>query len=256
MSNNFPRRIKESAQEHESVIVLALDINYTNRDSAIIFAKNSINLLQKHICAVKINFHLILPLDLYSDVKEVTDLAHSYNLQTIADVKLNDIGNTNEIALSHLWSAGFDAVTVSSFIGFNGLKETILHAHENENGNLALVYMSHKSAGDTYGLKIVDPKSGKTIQMYELFLNWLEELHTDGVIIGATVPEVIKQCSDLIKGKSLIFSPGIGRQGGDAGQAIANGSDYLIIGRSILESKEPDNNAEKLRNFTWKITSI
>ena len=54
MSNNFPRRIKESAQEHESVIVLALDINYTNRDSAIIFAKNSINLLQKHICAVKI----------------------------------------------------------------------------------------------------------------------------------------------------------------------------------------------------------
>jgi len=255
MSNNFPARIKESSNKHKSRIVLALDLNYTDRDNAIIFAKNNINLLKEYICAVKINFHLLLPLDFYSEVKEVIDLAHSYDLQAIADLKLNDIGNTNEIALSHLWLGGFDAATVSSFIGFDGLRDAISNAHEKNNGIISLLYMSHKSAADTYGLKIIDPKSGKTIHMYELFLNWVEELNADGIIVGATVPEVIKQCSDRIKNSVLIFSPGIGRQGGDARNALANGSDYLIIGRSILESNEPDKEAAKLREFTWKIAS-
>jgi orotidine-5'-phosphate decarboxylase len=168
-------------------------------------------------------------------------------------VKLNDIGDTNIVALSHLWSGGFDAATVSSFVGFEGLKEIISHAHENNNGVIALVYMSHKSAADTYGLKIIEPKSGKTMKMYEMFLNWVEELGADGIIVGATVPEVIKQCSERVKDKILIFSPGIGWQGGDAREALANGSDYLIIGRSILESKEPDKEAAKLRSLTWQI---
>ena len=255
MTNTFPSRIRETTKQRKSRIVLALDINYTNRNNAKIFAKNSINMLKEYICAVKINFHLILPLDLYSEVKEVTDLAHSYNLQTIADVKLNDVGNTNRIALSHLWSGGFDAATVSSFVGFDGLREAISHAHENKNGVIALVYMSHKSAHDTYGLKIEDPKSGKTMQMYELFLNWVEELHADGIIVGATVPKIIKQCSERVKNKVLIFSPGVGWQGGDAQQALGNGSDYLIVGRSILQSKEPDKEAVKLRNLTCEITS-
>ncbi|MFQ5940227.1 MAG: orotidine-5'-phosphate decarboxylase [Nitrososphaerales archaeon] len=255
MSDDFRERLKESSKKHQSRIVLALDIDYIDRDRAIIFAKNSINLLKEYICGVKINFHLILPLDLYSEVKQVTDLAHSHNLQAIADVKLNDIGNTNKIALTHLWASGFDAATVSSFIGFDGLRETISHAHENRNGLIALVYMSHKSAGDTYGLEIIDPKSGKTMQMYNLFLRWAEELNADGIIVGATVPEVIKHCSERIKNNVFIFSPGIGRQGGDPRQALANGADYIIVGRSILESKEPDKEAEKLRNFTWEIAS-
>lgn len=250
---DFISRMKESADKHKSRVVLALDINYTDRDNAIIFAKNNINLLKDYICAVKLNFHLILPLDLYSDVKEVTDLAHSCKLQAIADLKLNDIGSTNQIALSHLWSAGFDATTVSSFIGFDGLKEAIANAHEKDNGIIALVHMSHRGASDTYGLQVIDPKSGKQIRMYELFLNWVEELHADAIVVGATVPDVIKQCSERVKDKILIFSPGVGRQGGDAREAVVNGSDYLIIGRTILEAKEPDKEVARIRNLTWEI---
>ena len=36
-------------------------------------------------------------------------MAHLYGLQTIADIKLNDIGHTNDVATGHLWSLGFDA---------------------------------------------------------------------------------------------------------------------------------------------------
>ncbi|MEM2760639.1 MAG: orotidine-5'-phosphate decarboxylase [Nitrososphaerales archaeon] len=252
MIDNFQSRMMESSNKHKSKIVLALDINYTDRDTALIFAENNINLLEEYICAVKINFHLIFPLDLYSEVKKVTDLGHSHGLQAIADVKLNDIGNTNQIALSHLWAAGFDAATVSSFVGLEGLREVVSHAHERKNGIISLVYMSHRSAADTYGLKVIEPQSGKTMHMYEVFLNWAEELQIDGIIVGATVPEVIKQCAKRVKNKALIFSPGVGTQGGDAIQALANGSDFIIVGRSIIESKEPDKETARLRTLTWQ----
>ena len=42
-----------------------------------------------------------------------------------------------------------------------------------------------------------------------------------------------------ITGKKLnIYSPGIGTQGGKIKETIANGSDFLIVGRTILNSKE------------------
>lgn len=252
MSEAFPTRIRESANKHQSKIVLALDVDYTDRNNTFLHARNSIDLLKDYICAVKINFHLILPLDLYSEVKQLTDLAHYYNLQTIADIKLNDIGNTNKVALSHMRSSGFDAVTVSSFIGFEGLKEAMSYAHENKIGVISLVYMSHKSALDTYGLQVIDPRSGETRHMYEIFLDWAEELNVDGIIVGATVPDIIKKCAERIRNKVLIFSPGVGAQGGNAREALASGSNYLIVGRSIVESKEPDKEAERLRIITWK----
>ena len=251
MSDTFTERIKKSANLHKSKLVLALDLSYTDKKDLLKLAKNSLNMLGDYICAVKINFHLLLPLDLYSEVKTVTDLAHSLGLQTIADIKLNDISNTNEVALSHLWSVGFDALTINPFIGFDALKDAILYAHKNNNGVIALVYMSHKGASDTYGLNVIDPKSNRTVQMYEMFLDWIEELNADGIVVGATLPEIIKRCSARVKGKVPIFSPGVGTQGGDAKQALANGSDYLIVGRSIIEAKDPKAQASQIRQLTW-----
>jgi len=44
----------------------------------------------------------------------------------------------------------------------------------------------------------------------------------------------------MITGKILdIYSPGIGKQGGNAKKAIANGRDFIIVGRTILDSKNP-----------------
>ena len=50
-----------------------------------------------------------------------------------------------------------------------------------------------------------------------------------------------------------MYSPGVGAQGGDAEQAIRNGANYLIIGRSIVESRQPAKTAREIQN---RISSI
>lgn len=251
MADSFAERIRKSSNLHKSRVVLALDPSQTKKSDLLGFAKDTINMLSDEICAIKLNFHILLPLDLYSEVKVITDLAHSLGLQTIADIKLNDISDTNAVALSHLWSAGFDAVIMNPFIGFDALRDAVANAHKNGNGIVALVYMSHKSASDTYGLKVMDSKN-ITKHIYELFLDWVADLGADGMVVGATLPEIIKQCSDRVKGRIAIFSPGVGVQGGDPQKAIANGSDYLIVGRSIVETKDPKKEASRMRQLTWE----
>ena len=49
-------------------------------------------------------------------------------------------------------------------------------------------------------------------------------------------------------GKNLnIFSPGVGIQGGNANEVISAGTNYLIVGRTILNAKNPASVAEKLQ---------
>ena len=53
-----------------------------------------------------INFHLIIPLSL-GELTELNNFALDKGLPTIADIKLNDIDNTNRIATDYLWDANF-----------------------------------------------------------------------------------------------------------------------------------------------------
>ncbi len=245
MTEAFADRIGRSTKLHRSRLVLALDPSPKVAD-LMGFAKQALE-LSDHICAVKLNFHLLLPLQL-SEVRAVTDLAHSRGVQAIADVKLNDIGSTNAVVLSHLWSAGFDALTVNPIIGFDGLREVVDDAHSRNNGVIVLVYMSHKSASTTYGMEVAGNSKKR---VYQVFLDWAEQLGADGIVVGATVPDIIKQCSSRVKGRISIYSPGVGVQGGDVRETLQSGSDYLIVGRSIVEAKDPKAEATRIQALAW-----
>lgn len=245
MTENFAERIRLASNLHRSRLVLALDPSDADKDQLLKFADNAIDTLGGHVCAIKMNFHMLLPLDTHT-VRAINELAHSNGLQAIADIKLNDIGNTNDVAVSHLWAAGFDALTVNPFMGFDALKDVIANAHAKKNGVITLVYMSHRSAADTYGMLAADKK-----HVYEIFLDWAEKLDADGIVVGATVPEIIKQCSQRVQKKIAIYSPGVGVQGGDAKQAIASGSNYLIVGRSIIGAADPAGEASRMQELSW-----
>ena len=54
------------------------------------------------------------------------------------------------------------------------------------------------------------------------------------------IPKIISYCKNVFTWKSYhLYSPGIGTQGGSSSKAKKLGSDYLIVGRTILNSKNP-----------------
>ena len=69
---------------------------------------------------------------------------------------------------------------------------------------------------------------------------------TDRIIVGATYPKIIHYCKNKIKNKLDIYSPGIGAQGGKISDVLSSGSNFLIVGRTILYSKDPLRTTKKL----------
>lgn len=238
---SFKNRIKKISSE-KSPLILANDYENGIADIESRTIKN-IKTLNQYICAIKFNFHLLLPLG-QKQISRINKIAHDHNLQTIADIKLNDIGNTNNVTAETLWNLGFDAVIVNPMMGPENLERIITHAHKNANGVISLCHMSSPEAQLTYELQ-VQLKSKKTI-LYHLFLEWATSLGADGIIVGATFPDIVQFCKKKSKGKVNIYSPGIGTQGGDIQKTIQSGSDYLIVGRTILNSENPKETAKSL----------
>ncbi len=203
----------------------------------------NIRQLHPYLCGIKLNFHLLLPLS-GKEILKINKTAHRYGLQTIADIKLNDIGNTNKITLEHLWRLEFDAVIANPIMGLDSLKSLVKSAHKNEKGVITLCHMSAPEAKLSYDLEL---KMEKQQRLYHLFLDWALAAKVDGIVVGATFPKIIQYCSQTAKKNLSIFSPGVGTQGGNATEVISSGTDYLIVGRTILNSKNPVAVAQALQ---------
>jgi orotidine-5'-phosphate decarboxylase len=243
---DYRTRIRKSASS-KSRIILANDLENLSVQKLESNTIKNIKTLNKFLCAIKFNFHLILPLGMKSLTK-INHVAHDVGLQTIADIKLNDIGNTNKIATENLWEAGFDAVIANPIMGPENLRNLVESAHKDGHGIITLVHMSHPGAKLGYGLTILQNK--KKLKINELFLDWSCSMKVDGIVVGATVPQIIKSCYKKAKGRCEIYSPGVGTQGGDPINAIRAGANYLIVGRTILNAKNPVLEAKKLQKLS------
>ena len=236
----FSDRIKKSAKTSPIILANDYDPKIPNIESKTL---RNIKLLNNYLCGIKINFHLLLQLD-KKQISRINKNAHDYGLQCIADIKLNDIGNTNFITAENLWNMGFDAVIVNPIMGKKSLKNLVELSHKKNKGIISLCHMSAPEAKISYELEIKN--NSKKQQLYQLFLNWALTSHVDGIIVGATYPKIISYCKKSTRGKLSLFSPGIGTQGGSASKAKKLGSDYLIVGRTILNSKNPVETTKKL----------
>ena len=273
-SSPYQSRIITSSKEKKSPIVLALDfyLENFNNNNKILFkkCKEIISDTGSQICAIKMNFHLLLSLSNIQTL-ELNYLAHKLNLQVIADIKLNDIGNTNIITVNRLQKLGFDAVIVNPFIGITEMKTLVSYAHSINFGIISLVYMSHPTSFEGYGLNVVVPSSSSSfystmgtsnnniekmkltsnnnynkrddndiIAMYQLLYNYASSSGSDGIIIGATKFDIIKEISSKLKDNRIsIYSPGLITQGGSIDNAIKARTDYFILGRHIINYISP-----------------
>lgn len=244
--SSYRDRIAHISMDNKSFIILALDLE--PRYHNLKYIDNLISNIYPFLCAIKINFHLILPFG-KKDIAKINRVIHSYGLLSIADIKLNDISNTNQVTLRYLHSMGFDSVIVNPIIGQKQLKSLVRFAHKLGMGVISIAYMSHENASEGYNLNVADVKSNKSkiLPLFEIFLKYAKKSNVDGIVVGATHLKTVKYISSV--SSIPIYSPGIGIQGGNPKLAIDNGSNFLIIGRSILHSKNRRKTISNLLNL-------
>ncbi len=195
-------------------LILALDV--LSRDKAL----HLTGLLGEYFDAIKIGYPLILHAGL-GIVKEICSIS-----PVIADLKIADIPNTNRLICEAVLGAGAAGIIAHAFPG----KDSLLACTDCARGFGAELFvvteMSHPGAE-----QFMAPQAER---MARLAL----EADASGVVAPATRPERIRLIRSII-GDKLIISPGVGAQGGSAGEALQAGADYLIVGRSVYESADP-----------------
>ena len=251
----FKFAMEDSERRKGSRIVLALDVIDEPKNllaKAMCILENT----HEHICALKINHHLVLPLGLFDGVKKILDKARDLGLPSIMDCKANDVGHTNRVIAENYYKAGFDAIIANPFVGWeDGLKPVFEVAERMSRGVILLAYMSHKAAWEGYGQMVYNVSSGEISPQYLIFAKKALIWGADGVIVGAPYPEKIREIYAILKGDIPIYSPGVGVQGGDIEAALLAGAHYLIVGRSIIDDEDPAEAAKRIKNSINRVLS-
>jgi len=246
---SYGNRIKRSSVRKGTKTILALDPPYS-RSKTIEEIIKIVREYESYICAVKINFHMLLS---YSpeNIRTLNTFVHSYGIQSIADIKLNDIMNSNSVILNRLHRLEFDCLIANPIMGKDGLVALVELAHHLNMGVISLVYMSTPYAVQTYGLNVLPRSNGRKYTpkcLFNVFLDYSIASKVDGIVVGATQIPILKIISRMTK--LPIYSPGVRVQGGDMKKAIASGTSYLIVGRSVFESKDPTKFLHSIKNIS------
>jgi len=247
---SFKMKMLETAKNKNSRLVLALDFPFealTNREKILVKAQKVLKTVNPYVCAAKINHHLTLPLGTFDGVQQLVEQIHSQGMFAIMDAKVNDIGNTNQIIAEYYFAAGFDAIIANPFVGWEeGLKPLFEVSRKLNRGVILLTYMSHKGASEGYGQTVIDAQTGEKTLQYISFARKALMWGADGVVVGATASQKIREVKQILQDEVDIYSPGVGAQGGDAETAIKAGASYLIVGREITNSSDPAAAARSL----------
>jgi len=231
--------LESNSRKSRSRIILAADVGGPF-ETRLEKAATLVSAVRERVVAVKVNWHLLLPYGVLG-LRGLVERCGDAGLPVIADMKLNDIGATNVEAAETLFSNGFDAVIANPFVGYKeGMEDLLAKSREMRKGVIMLVYMSHAGAEDGYGLKA----GGEPL--YVSFARRTRRWGAEGAVVSSKSPAIIREVRSILKKEQVILSPGVGFQGGDARKALAAGSDYLIVGRSIVDSKDPERSVDAL----------
>ncbi|MFW9806314.1 MAG: orotidine 5'-phosphate decarboxylase [Candidatus Thorarchaeota archaeon] len=251
MDRVYKRKLSASSFVRKSKLIIGLDLtaDMAGKDGAAVQAEKErlerkaleiVSQTAEHAVAFKINRHLVYPVGLFEGIPRIIDAIHDAGITAIADIKLNDIGNTNKHIAKYYFDAGFDALIVNPLVGMEGgLSSVFEMATLKKRGIITLCYMSHPGAKEGYGLYVAPDGKSKTEPFYHYFARVARKWDTDGVIVGATYPEKIREVREILGPEIPIICPGVGAQGGDAKTAVDAGADFVIVVRSIVEADDP-----------------
>ncbi|HDL8092330.1 TPA: orotidine-5'-phosphate decarboxylase [Yersinia enterocolitica] len=219
-----------------SPIVVALD--YANKDAALAFADR----VNPRDCRLKVGKEMFT---LYGP-QLVRDL-HQRGFEVFLDLKFHDIPNTTAraVAVAAAAELGVWMVNVHASGGMRMMtaaKEALLPFGQQAPLLIAVTVLTSMDGEDLrdIGINITPAEHAERLAK----LTW--DCGLDGVVCSAHEAVRLKQvCGEDFK----LVTPGIRPEGSDAGdqrrimtpeQAVAAGVDYMVIGRPITQSPDPE----------------
>jgi orotidine-5'-phosphate decarboxylase len=199
--------------EKESKLIVALDIYDGNT------ALGLVKLLREEAFAFKLNWPIIMGNGSVI-IHEISKYA-----PVLCDFKLADIPNTNKLVTRKAREEG--AWGIISHI-FNG-RDSFAAVVEEANPHMkvfSVSIMSHPGFSD-----FMKPRFREMIESSV-------SLGASGIIVPGNNYDLIREARK-IAGNKLLVATGIGAQKGRADLSIEAGADYVIVGRSIYESRDP-----------------
>lgn len=227
MQLEFKKKFLEIAKKRDSRLILAVDdVGWRNVERVVRDASREI---------VAIKMHVEHPALWGMTHKEAIERLKklSGDAFVILDAKLADIDKTNEFKSKYYFEQGYDAIICHGFPGKPAVKAIVDVANEMKRGVFMLVAMS--SEGHLFRETEVD-------QLVEI----AQQVGVAAVIAPGNQYELTSHIRFKAK-DALILSPGIGAQGGEVDKAVAAGTDFAIVGRSIMNSETPAEEARKIR---------
>lgn len=188
---------------------------------------------------------------------EVVKKAKELDLILISDLKVSDIGSTNDAWFFYEAELGMDAVTVAPYAG--NIEGSIESAHKRGIGMIGMGLMSNPEYKTEMNFK--HPESGEPLWKERLFRSI--EAGVDGMVVGGTYTKEDKAFMDFVqvseKSDMVYLVPGIGFQGGKIEAFLESGISIercmISSGREIMfpngqhsTSEEQGEAAKKLRD--------
>ena len=236
----FREHILNTSKNNFSRVILAVDLQGSGSSKLLREGKHLIERTAPYLCAVKIGRPTVLSIGT-EKTRELVKASHDNDMLCIIDDKLGDIDETNSAICQAYFNLGFDGIIVNPIAGWKGGLEPVFRiAHDQGKGVIVLVYMSNPGASDDFNQLVLKSPKGKPQRQYEVYAERAKEWGAEGVIVGATRPEIVQRVRSRLSDEVQIYSPGIGAQGGKVGKAARAGTDYFIIGRSISRASDPE----------------
>jgi orotidine-5'-phosphate decarboxylase len=158
--------------------------------------------------------------------------AKEQGLLVLVDGKRNDIGSTAEAyAKAYLGSSEFmeekvngfyaDALTVSAYLGADGIFPFLKYCQSEGKGLFVLVKTSNPSSGDLQSRVTADEEMSISDLMGYFVESWGSDLigekgyHSVGAVVGATYPKEAQGLRKIMP-NAFFLVPGYGAQGGGA----------------------------------------
>jgi len=173
----------------------------------------------------------------------VVALGRDVGLPVFLDLKLHDIPETVERAVAQASGLGARLVTVHASGGRTMLKRAVARA-SSEGGLLAICAVTILTSLDDADLKdigLAGPAAGAALRLATMAFE-------EGVRWFGCSPAEVGSLRRALGSEAVLVTPGVRPAGGEQGdqkrvatpeQAIADGADWVVVGRPIRDAAEP-----------------